>query len=250
MKLLPVLLALALAPACRTAEVVEVNPPAPGFDFARSDPRAIAIADEVMLALGGRPAWDATRCVQWKFAGKRRLCWDRLTNDLRLDEGGRVILMNLQNGEGRVFEGAGELVRDANRKRELLDEAYASWSNDSYWLFAPYKLKDGGVQLTWAREDKLDDGRAADVLRLEFEGVGITPQNAYEMYVARDTRLVEQSRFFKWRTDSKPATTTPWRDWRRYGNILLASDHGSGPTTNEIVVYDAPPPRLYDPDLP
>jgi hypothetical protein len=31
---------------------------------------------------------------------------------------------------------------------------------------------------------------------------------------------------------------------------MLASDHGSGPATSEIIVYDAPPGRLYDPNLP
>lgn len=244
-----VILSLLLLTGCSTTPV-EVNPPAPGFMSAQSDPRAIAIADEVMVALGGRAAWDATRWVQWTCAGRRRLCFDKTTNDLRLDEGGRVILMNVQNGEGRVFEGGEELVRDRNRKDDLLHKAFLAWTSDSYWLFAPYKLKDSGVRLTWLREDELDDGRAADVLRLEFEGVGVTPQNAYDMWIARDTRLVEKSSFYKWRNDTQPTLTTPWRDWRRYGAILLASDHGAGPSTNEIVVYDAPPRRLYDPDLP
>lgn len=235
--------------ACRTTPV-DVNPPCAGFDLAHSDPRAIAIADSVMEAMGGRAAWDATRCVQWKFGNKRTLCWDRFTNDFRLDEGGRVVLMNLQNGEGRVFEGGTELVRDADKRREQLDRAHKIWINDSYWLFAPYKLKDSGVTLTWRREDELEDGRAADVLRLEFEGVGVTPDNAYDVWVARDTRLVEKWCFYKWRADSQPAMTTPWSDWRRYGKIMLASDHGSGPATNEIVVYDEPPARLQDARMP
>lgn len=244
-----ILIASVLA-ACQTTPL-DANPPGAGFDLVHSDPRAIAIADEVMERLGGRAAWDATRCVQWKFAGRRTLCWDKLTGDFRLDDGGRVILMNLGNGQGRVWEGGTELVRDPDKRNELLEKAHRTWIEAAYWLFAPYKLKDSGVTLTWKRADQLEDGRAADVLRLEFEGVGITPDNAWDIWIARDTHLVLKSSYYKWKSDSLPTLTTPWRDWRRYGRIMLASDHGpAGPTTNEIVVYDEPPPRLHDPNLP
>ncbi len=250
MRILAALLLLHFLPACRTT-TKEVNPPCAGFDVAHSDARAIAIADSVMEALGGRAAWDTSRCVQWKFAGKRTLCWDRFTNDFRLDDGARVVLMNLVTGQGLVFEGGAELVRDGDKRREQLDKAHKIWVNDSYWLFAPYKLKDSGVTLTWRREDKLDDGRAVDVLRVEFDGVGVTPDNAYDVWVARDTHLVEKWSYYKWKTDSDPAMTTPWSGWKRYGRIMLASDHGTGgPATNEIIVYDEPPARLHDAALP
>lgn len=238
-------LALAACASSRTAS----NPAAPGFDAARSDPRAIAIADEVMEALGGRAAWDATRCLQWRFKKSRRLCWDRTSGDFRLDDGDRVVLMNLGTGQGRVYE-KGVEVADADKQRDALDRAYKTWVNDSYWLLAPYKLKDSGVRLSWKGEGALDGGRGADILRLEFAGVGVTPDNAYDLWVARDTHLVERWSYYKWNTDAQPAMTTPWADWRRYGAIRLASDHGTGPATDEIVVSDAPPARLHDASLP
>ena len=55
--LLLILFVVALAPGALAAE----NPPAPGFDLAGSDPRAIAVADQVMERMGGREAWDRTR---------------------------------------------------------------------------------------------------------------------------------------------------------------------------------------------
>lgn len=235
----------ALVAACASAPR-EVNPPAPGFDAARSDPRAIVVADRVMEALGGRAAWDATRCLQWRFAGKRTHCWDRVTGDYRLDEGGRSVLMNLATGQGRVFEGGVEVLHDDDKCRDVLDRAYKVWVNDSYWLCAPYKLKDSGVRITLRGEDALEDGRPADVLRLEFAGVGVTPDNAYELWVARESGFVERWAYFKWKDDPKPTMTTPWRGWQRVGKLLFATDHGSGPATDEIVVFETPPPRLHD----
>jgi hypothetical protein len=43
------------------------NPAAEGFNESGSDAKAMAIADEVMQAMGGRKAWDKTRYLSWKF---------------------------------------------------------------------------------------------------------------------------------------------------------------------------------------
>ncbi|HHL71578.1 MAG TPA: hypothetical protein ENJ29_03615, partial [Bacteroidetes bacterium] len=65
-----VIILLPLLSACGTSPRDEANPPAPGFNLADSDARAIAIADEVMQALGGRRAWDKTRYITWRFFGR------------------------------------------------------------------------------------------------------------------------------------------------------------------------------------
>jgi len=135
-------------------------------------------------------------------------------------------------------------VRDLDKKREALDRADKIWVNDSYWLVMPYKLKDSGVTLTWVGEGKLPDGRACDVLRMTFAHVGVTPENKYELSVARDTHLVEQWSYFKRADDAAASMTTTWADWNRYGAILLASKHAGGPSTDKVAVYDAPPARL------
>ncbi|WP_133273578.1 hypothetical protein [Hymenobacter radiodurans] len=44
-------------------------PAAEGFDQAGSDPKAIAIADKVMNAMGGYDAWRNTRYLAWSFFG-------------------------------------------------------------------------------------------------------------------------------------------------------------------------------------
>jgi hypothetical protein len=219
------------------------NPAAPTFDVAGSDVRAVAIADRVMDALGGRAAWDGTRCIEWTFAGRRKLLWDKQTGDLRLENGPRVVLMNMGMQKGRVFENGTE-VTDPAKVREALDNANKIWINDSYWLFAPYKLKDSGVTLTYAGERALPDGRPADVLHLQFANVGVTPDNCYDMWIARDTQRLEQWAYFEHRGDEAAKMTTPWTDWKQYGGIWLASGHGKGPATSEIAVYAEPPARL------
>jgi hypothetical protein len=93
-------------------------------------------------------------------------------------------------------------------------------------MFMPYKLLDPGVTLRYGGEKEMEDGRGADVLVLTFEEVGYTPENKYDVFVARDTGLVEQWSFYRNADDEEPSFTLPWTGWREFGGILLATDHG------------------------
>jgi hypothetical protein len=238
------------APADLAATPETENPPAPGFDRAGSDPRAIAIADATMRAMGGRRAWDATRTLCWRFFGARLHLWDRHTGDVRIEyddrkRGERVlILMNLTSGAGRAFR-AGQEVTAPDELAALLKRGREAWINDSYWLVMPYKLKDSGVTLRYQGEAPMQDGRQADVLTLTFAGVGVTPENKYDVYVARDTGLVEQWSFYPKAEDTQPDFTTPWRNWRRHGGILLSDDRGEGKRHTDVAVLGALPDAVW-----
>jgi hypothetical protein len=195
--------------------------------------------------MGGRAAWDATRFLKWNFFGLRTHVWDKWTGDLRFQQGDQVVLMNINTKDGRVFRGGQEVTGDDRAK--ALDGGYKAWINDSYWLLMPYKLKDSGVTLTYKAEGKLADGRAADVLQLTFEGVGVTPQNKYDVYVSRDRRLVEQWSYYAQASDPEPRFTTPWAKWERQGKVLLSGDRGERQLTDIRVFDDLPRSVFEDP---
>ncbi len=229
-RILTACLSLVLFTVC----VVAAEPP----EVAASDPRAVEIAQAVLEKLGGQAGWDATRFVRWKFFGGRQHYWDKQTGDVRiemaerLDDAGEVerpallILMNIDTKLGRVLA-AGEEVRDREKLDEYLTLGHKTWINDSYWMFMPYKLLDPGVTLKYSGERELEDGRLADVLDLTFgDGVGYTPQNRYEVFVARDSGFIEQWAFFSKADETEPRFTMPWADWRKFARIWLATDHG------------------------
>ncbi len=219
------------------------NPPAPGFDVQGSDPRAIEIADEVMQALGGRENWDNTRYIQWRFFGKRLHIWDKWTGNLRFEYGDLLVLMNLNTREGKAWK-SGEKITQPDSLKKTLQYAYEAWVNDSYWMFMPYKLKDSGVTLKYAGEGKTENGRPADILQLTFKNVGVTPQNKYLVYVDKESRLVTQWSYFQNVSDREPRITTPWRNWKRYGRIMLSDDRGKRKHT-DIAVYDSLPEAVF-----
>lgn len=217
----------------------EVNPPAPGFDTRGSDAKAVAIADEVMKALGGRKAWDETRFLTWKFFGRRTHVWDKLTGDLRLESGDGVVLMNLGSKTGRVWKD-GQEVSDPGELAKALDDAYAAWINDSYWMFMPYKMKDSGVTLKHPGKGTTAAGARADVLELTFANVGRTPENKYHVYVDEKSRLVTQCDYYAKASDPQPTFQMPWLDWERHGMILLSANRGERRHENVAVLEGVP----------
>jgi len=226
------------------------NPPMPGFNAADSDAKAIAIADEVMQAMGGRKAWDQTRHVSWNFFGARRLIWDKHTGMVRVMSGdpsqpekGSVTMVDIHRLTGRAFTD-GQEITDPQALKGRLRSAQRQWINDAYWLVMPYKLKDSGVTLTYVGQEATRDGRQADKLHLTFEKVGATPQNAYDAWVDKETRLVTQWAFYSNAKNDKPNFVNPWANWTTHGAILLSGDRG-GRKLTDIQVFDELPATVY-----
>ncbi|MCP3981286.1 MAG: hypothetical protein GY716_18450 [bacterium] len=212
---------------------------------AESDERAIEIAQSTVERMGGWEALDSTRFVRWHFFGRRWHHWDRHSGDLRIESEDGLWLMNVHTKEGRYWEKDAS-VEDPAKLAEALDRGHQIWVNDSYWMFMPYKMLDPGVTLKYSGERTLEDGRAADVLDLTFAGdAGYTPQNRYEVFVARDTGLVEAWAFFAEAQETEPRFTMPWAAWEEFGEIKLATSHGRDADWG-IRVYDDLPRSVFD----
>ena len=204
------------------------NPSAEGFNEFESDIKAIEIADEVMLAQGGRKNWDSERFFTWNFFGARTLWWDKQQGDVRIqmhNEDSTVILVNVFDDTGKVFKNQQEIVQPDSVSK-YVNKGKSIWINDSYWLFMPFKLKDTGVTLTYVGEDTTQSGLKSDVLQLMFENVGNTPQNKYHVWVDQNDHLVKQWSFYRDRNMTEPNFITPWEKYDKFGSLKLSGDRG------------------------
>ncbi len=228
--------------------------PPQAFDPTQSDPRALAIADLVMAALGGARAWEQTRFLYFAFAVERDSgravyrshLWDRWDGRLRYQATGRdgtpvVVLMDVNSRRGEAYrlpreapapggplEGGGAPAApvrlDPDSSRPVLDEAYEAWINDTYWLLMPYKMKDPGVRLKYAGEASRD-GVEYDLIELTFDDVGLTPRDRYWAHVNRRTHLMDRWSYVL--QDDPPGrepTIWDWTGWTRRGLILLCPE--------------------------
>lgn len=222
------------------------NPPAEGFNATGSDPDAIAIADEVMEAIGGRQNWDQTRFLHWNFFGRRLLLWDKQAQRVRIEipETQSIYLIDLNSQSGKIMEG-GVVQTGKDSIDKFVDRGISIWINDSYWLVMPMKLKDSGVTLNYLGQDTIATGQAADVLQLTFDSVGRTPQNKYRVFVDKTTRLVSQWAYFPNATDETPRFVSPWQDYQTYGKILLSGDRGNN-KLSDIAVFEEIPDAVFE----
>jgi hypothetical protein len=203
--------------------------PAPAQEAAaEGDPgKAEALADRVMEALGGDEAWGATRYIEFRFAGARTHWWDRYTGRHRLEGTNRegesyLVLHDIDDrGEtGRAWIGGEPAEGEA--AAELVKNAYAAWINDTYWLLAPYKLRDPGVSLAYDGQETVG-GVTYDKLLLTFEGVGLTPGDRYWMYVHPETGLVDRWAYVL-ESQEPPPTAWEWKGWKSYGPGIMLAD--------------------------
>ena len=188
------------------------------------DKKANAIVKDMLEAMGGTENYNTTRFIQWDFVN-RKLSWDKWTGDVRVENPSamQVVLVNINTLNGKVFEN-GLLVTDQEKANALLKKGKDWWINDAYWLVMPWKLQDPGVTLSYVKTDTLPSGKLADVLQLTFDGVGVTPDNKYWVYVGQEDHLVQQWAYYQSFNDAEPKFVKPWNNYQKQGNILLSSD--------------------------
>ena len=200
-----------------------------------SDPKAVAIADQVMTALGGQKQWDSLRGLRWSFGSmlgdsvrsSRRHAWDKMTGEHRVDG------VNRQGQSYTYIHTLGDTTRgmawvDGNKiegdsLKKLIQRANALWINDTYWMLMPYKLRDPGVTLKYAGDTTMSGG-TYDRLALSFDHVGLTPGDRYWVYVNRADHRVE-----RWEMvlegDQPPPVAYTWQGWEQHDGLWFPTAH-------------------------
>ncbi len=198
------------------------------------DDRGDAVARELVQALGGQAPWEKTRQLRFDFVveseGKRaaefRHLWDRYTGDYRLygaDKSGApyAVYFNVNTRDGTTLRNGRPV--GGEEKKQLLETAYGRFINDTYWLLAPWKVFDPGVVREYAGEKAGPDGALCDVIRLSFEGVGLTPKDVYWLWVTREGRRMVQWEYVLGGAQ-EDKTTALWKDWRTFSGVSLSLD--------------------------
>lgn len=266
---------LALAFICTTlagcsgdAEMAEAEPRhTASADLPEITTRADSIALAAYEAVGGPDAWASLPLLQFNFGHERdgetrigrKHLWQRHTGDYRLEwkqgtDSTYVVLFNTDTREGMAYLNGSEV--DSTQRQALLDRAYRSYINDSYWLLMPTKLLDPGV--TRSYEPDSSDANT-DVVRLSFEGVGLTPGDQYWVYVDAESGRVKQWRYV---LQGGHSGASVWTDYEQLqapagpvyvstrkpslsGDSALLTDGVSAPSDVPADLFDDPAPRLF-----
>jgi hypothetical protein len=236
---------LILLPGCiQTSETSNAfNPAAEGFDLAHSDPAAVELADSIMVAMGGWKNWDNTRFISGNFFGERNFVWDKKEERVRIEsiKDSVTYLLDLKNSTGNVWVKDMEVTNDS--LSILIDRGKNFWTNDSYWLVMPFKLKDTGITLRYLGEDTILSGDKCNVLELTKSG-GATPIR-YQVFVDLRDNLVKQWAYYANAVQDSASFIHPWDNYKTYGKILLSADRSDQSGPRNIKVSDTVDEKIF-----
>lgn len=219
----------ATSPA-KPAPVKAAPAPAPS----QADAMSAAIVKDLTNAMGGQETWDKLPYFRFDFVvvrdGKEvarfQHWWDKRNGRCRVegpDDQGRTVtaIFNLSDLKGKSFT-EGIVDTDSSNIAAIIRNGYERWVNDTYWLIMPFKLRDPGTQLKYARADQTASGETCDVLELSFgPGVGLTPKDRYWLFVNRKTHLIDRWEFVL-QGQQPPPQGSAWEAWSGVGPLQLS----------------------------
>jgi len=151
-----------------------------------------------------------------------RHLWNRNTGEYRVEwsagpDSSYVALVNVreqQNGRlsGTAYLNGNELTGTADENAR--EEAYGRFVNDTYWLLAPLKTFDPGVNRTYLADSSTAEH---DVIHLTFNDVGRTPGDQYWLYVSTETGRLDR---WAYHLQGMPEDAPPqFYDWTQYREL-------------------------------
>jgi len=216
------------ATAVLPPRALAASPPAADIDA-----ESAGIVRAMTDAMGGQQTWDRLPCFRFDFVVVRdgkdvarfRHWWDKRSGRCRVegpdDQGKQVTaIFTLADKKGTAFvEGLGE--SDSARVAAIIQNGYERWVNDTYWIMMPFKLRDPGVRIRYARNERTLE-TVYDVLELSFApGTGLTSDDRYWLFVNRRTHLIDRWEFVL--TGQKPPPSgASWEAWTSLGPVTLS----------------------------
>lgn len=187
-------------------------------------PRAEGMADAMLEAINA-DAWKAIPFISWTFRGENHYVWDKVNHVAQVKWAEYEVVLNLNTQEGEARKSGN--VLPGNEADEAIQKAYANWANDSFWLSAPAKVRDGGTERFLVT---LDDGKEA--LLVKYNSGGVTPGDAY-MWVPGEDGLPDYYRMWVQIIPIGGLKAT-WDGWEEHEGAMIATQHALGPASIPI----------------
>jgi uncharacterized protein YpmB len=177
--------------------------------------KAEALTDKIQAAIN-QTAWDSTAAVSFSFRGNHHYLWDKKRNLVQVEWGDKKVLYNTQTIDGIAYENDKKLTD--SEKIDAIKKGNDYFNNDSFWLIAPFKLRDAGTTRSIVMQDN------QEALMITYASGGSTPGDSYVW-------LVDQNYMPKaWRmwVSIIPVggLETTWENWKTFqNNLKIATSH-------------------------
>ena len=168
--------------------------------------KADALAQKMVAAMN-KEAFDNTEVLEWSFRGKNHYVWKKQEGIVDVSWDGNKVSLDLK-----------DLSKSTGGDEELIQTALDYFNNDSFWLVAPYKVFDEGV------ERRLVTHEGKDALLVTYSSGGSTPGDSYLWILDENGMPVS----YKMWVSIIPlgGVSATWSDWKESDSgIKLPTEH-------------------------
>ncbi|KAB1070345.1 hypothetical protein JJL45_11410 [Tamlana sp. s12] len=158
-----------------------------------------------MLEALNYEAYKNTDHIEWTFKKRHHYKWDKKNNICEVYWKSYRVVLDLNNKENTKVYIQG-FINQSELAPELIETATNYFNNDSFWLVAPYKVFDKGV------ERRLVKTTNNDALLVTYTSGGSTPGDSYLWLMDDDYKPVA----FKMWTSILPidGLEASWNRWK------------------------------------
>ncbi|WP_417800946.1 hypothetical protein [Tenacibaculum sp.] len=131
-------------------------------------PKADALATKMLKALDYE-AYKNTRFIEWSFRGKHFYKWNKEKDIVEVSWETNKVTLFTKTPEKSIV-----LVNEKQvNNNEILQKAIDYFNNDSFWLVAPYKVFENGIQR------RIVSYKGKEALLVTYTTGGSTPGDSY-----------------------------------------------------------------------
>lgn len=141
--------------------------------------QADALGQQMLDALDYE-AYKSTHHMEWTFKKRHHYSWDKKNNICDVYWNHYKVTLNLNNlSKSKVFIDG--ILNESDTANDFIEKALKYFNNDSFWLVAPYKVFEKGVErrLVKTKNNK-------DALLVTYTSGGSTPGDSY-LWLLDDT---------------------------------------------------------------
>ena len=119
------------------------------------------LAEKMMSAID-KKAFDNTEILKWSFRDKHHYEWKKQEGLVNVSWDSILVTVNLN-----------DYSKSIGASPKLIETAIKFFNNDSFWLIAPYKVFEDGIERSIVKVD------GKDALLIKYTSGGTTPGDSY-----------------------------------------------------------------------
>ena len=182
-------------------------------------PEADKLAQDMLNALDN-DAWDTLKMLKFTFRGEHHYIWDKENNIVVVSWEDTKVILDLDEIKGSVTQG--DVNIEGEERDKLVQKAWSYWCNDSFWMFAPYKVFDPGT----SRSIVNDVEYGSKGLMVTYESGGVTPGDSYLWHLGDDNMPLGYKMWVK--IIPIGGMNFTWEDWQKLsGGAMVATNHNN-----------------------